>query len=104
MVMLTFCFSALEVVVADVHDGDANGAQATVLEQSAPEGPASGTVPESGSSNHMHVCHCVHAHGGIVPTAQQAAAELRSRATLPLSAMVEPTAVDIDVLVRPPIA
>lgn len=68
-----FAFAALEVPIADVHDGDATHAEVDrvtgashadhgrLTDDQTPERPA------PGSSDHpVHVCHCTHAHAGML--------------------------------------
>jgi hypothetical protein len=107
IVLLCFGFFSLETVVADVHDGDSTAtpvAQATAAQASGESDAGSGEPGQSTTPHEMHVCHCIHAHGGLQAMAVTLATpeKLRDRAAnLDVAA---PAKVDRDVHVRPPIA
>ena len=62
-----------ELMVADVHDGDASEAElASISRLDAPTTPATqvsadseGATETSQPEHTSHVCHCTHAHGGL---------------------------------------
>lgn len=115
--LLLFCFAifSMEVVVADVHDGDASAVEVARLApgDAAPSAPAAlgeGGAPADGdapaSSRHtMHACHCVHTHGSISSRAItiSATTAICPRRSLTLDALA-PTSVVLDAHLRPPIA
>lgn len=128
VLLLCLGLFSLEVVIADVHDGDAQGERAAVAfnEQSVTSklvdqgdsGVAMALVflddqtgahddagaPTAPSRHAAHVCHCMHAHGVSVPVVVSLPARPEvSRAAVQL-VMRTPDQVDVDVHQRPPIA
>ena len=104
ILMLSFSYFTFEVVVADVHDGDAPASEIARLSGDAPGAPASPDAPVNGPTHEMHVCHCAHPHGGL--TARPVIlshASLTTAVTLTLD-VITPDAVDLDHNLRPPIA
>ena len=108
-VLLCFGFFSAETFVADVHDGDATAAEIAKATAGANIAsmpiPAQTDGPTRGDSQHStHVCHCVHAHGGL-NAAGLALSELPQGHDLaPALDMTVPAKVDLDVHLRPPIA
>lgn len=71
LLLWAFAFAGLEAPIADVHDGDATHAEvdrATGERHSGHESAGRGSSPSGPeSSDHpVHVCHCVHAHTGVL--------------------------------------
>jgi hypothetical protein len=71
LLVASMLFSIGELMVADVHDGDA--APAELASSSSPDAApitlASGTESSTDPSqpeHTYHVCHCSHAHGGML--------------------------------------
>jgi hypothetical protein len=62
LLMLGFGFFNVESLIADVCDGDANRIAVTTV-AGAQENGSNGSQPPLGHA--VHVCHCMHAHGGI---------------------------------------
>ena len=100
--VLGFGSFTAESLIADVCDGDSGLTPVSVTgsggETSGPDGPAS--VP----GHTLHVCHCVHAHGGMP-------ARLDREPTLPeapsvVLALTEstPPSPSLELQLRPPIA
>ncbi len=107
IVLLCFGLFSLETVVADVHDGDATAAeiaQATAGPDNAESGPQSGEPAQETTSHEMHVCHCIHAHGGLKAMAMALSAPEKLHDLAANLDVVAPANVDRDVHVRPPIA
>jgi hypothetical protein len=77
LVVASMSLSMVEVMVADVHDGDATEAELSSLSPFEAQSPS--TVPVAANSERgedpsqpehtRHVCHCIHAHGVMVTTA-----------------------------------
>ena len=108
--MFSFCCFALETAMADVHDGDASADEIAKLAGGAPSlstTPDQGGAPDAPARSgpeHLHACHCSHAHGTLTTTSAERADE-ESHSELPLgSTATLPAAVDLEVQVRPPIA
>ena len=100
--VLGFGFFTAESLIADVCDGD-SGLTAVSVSGSGDQTSGSET-PASVPGHTMHVCHCVHAHGGMP-------ALLNREPTLPavpsvVLALVEstPPSPSLDLQLRPPIA
>jgi hypothetical protein len=109
-VLLCFGFFSIETVVADVHDGDATAAEvakATAGANVANAAPASDQdgAPANGTTSHTtHVCHCIHAHGGLNAVAMALSAPPQSHDVALGFDVIAPAKVDLDVHLRPPIA
>ena len=110
ILMLSFCSFALETAMADVHDGDASQSELARLAGGAPslttttDQGRTPSAPERSGSQHLHVCHCSHAHGTLTMVAAKGADE-EFCSDLPQGiTLLIPDAVDLDVQVRPPIA
>jgi hypothetical protein len=73
LVVASMSLSIGELMVADVHDGDASEAELASISQLDAEPPAASPVatePQGSSDSSQpehtsHVCHCTHAHGGL---------------------------------------
>jgi len=101
--LLALClgmFSA-ETLVADVHDGDSSSAASHVEELG---GPVDGHSLPGGVSHSVHVCHCVHGHGGAPPVHNVATAAPVEHPRLLTSSDSVPNDVGPEPHVRPPIA
>lgn len=71
LVVASMLFSIGELMVADVHDGDAPAAElaSPSSPDAAPSTLASGAESSTDPSqpeHTYHVCHCSHAHGGML--------------------------------------
>lgn len=111
LVALAFMASSAETLIADVHDGDATAQEVETIESSGMAlssalvpGDAPTENPESSSGHSMHVCHCIHAHGGLPGLldvrSEPSEARLHVRSVsdrMPTSASLEPA-------IRPPAA
>jgi hypothetical protein len=62
--MLWFGSFTAELLIADACDGDAASAEFAETNETNDHSNPEGSSQEPGHS--MHVCHCVHAHGGFV--------------------------------------
>lgn len=106
--MLSFCCFTLEVGIADVHDGDASADEiAQVAGFTGLDGQADGSsdAPQQDSApQHLHACHCSHAHGSLTVASGRLVDDVASRIRPVGTAALIPDAVDLDVQVRPPIA
>lgn len=62
LLLIFFGLFSAETIIADSCDGDASASAFSVSDPSAPDqSPApGGSIP----THAMHICHCVHAHGG----------------------------------------
>lgn len=109
LVLLCFGFFSAETFVADVHDGDATAAEIAKATAGANiasmPAPAETDGPTKGDSQHStHVCHCVHAHGGLNAVPMTLSELSPSHDKAPALDMTPPAKVDLDVHLRPPIA
>lgn len=108
LLLLAFCCFTLEVGVADVHDGDASAEEIAQLAGSvvdvAPDDGATNPPQPEPASDHVHACHCTHAHGTLNPSGALAAEEYPHSDSPHRFAAIIPDAVAFDVQVRPPIA
>lgn len=100
--VLGFGFFNAESLIADVCDGDSGLAAVSIID-GADRSNGSGS-PAEGPEHTMHVCHCIHAHGGMpapmdrVPPVPEAA----SSAAI-LGAVTQPNPA-LELQLRPPIA
>ena len=109
IVLLCFGLFSVETVVADVHDGDATAseiAQATAAQDVSGAQPESESGdPAQGTTSHeVHVCHCIHAHGGLKAMVVTLSSPEQLHDLAANLVVVAPAKVDRDVHVRPPIA
>jgi hypothetical protein len=82
LVVASMSLSIGELMVADVHDGDASEAELSSLSQFDTQATSTAQVAadsETGSDpsqpeHTSHVCHCTHAHGGMVTASATAPA------------------------------
>lgn len=100
---------SVENLIADIHDGDVGAHAETSLSLAGSTEAADIKDPatpddSNGSGHSAHVCHCIHAHGGILGMSESRVADARHGAQLrgvsdrmPLSIFTEPR-------VRPPLA
>ena len=109
---LAFIGFSAETLIADVHDGDASVAEveaaglfaAEMADQPAGIAPAperhSGEAPSTGHS--AHVCHCIHAHGGIpgISATRPVIADAPSHVSGASDRM--PASVTVEPRIRPP--
>jgi hypothetical protein len=102
LVMMGFGFFNAEILIADACDGDATSASiGVVVDADQPPGP---DVPSQAPGHSMHVCHCVHAHGGLparIDRVPSAAEQVSSVVTL---VALTPPAPALELRLRPPIA
>jgi hypothetical protein len=97
----------VETAIADVHDGDAS--TPTVGQGVRPDvapaalGDLSGHPADDSSKHSMHVCHCVHMHGGLPASTHFPPNEPPPTATIMVAAAQAPASVDLESRLRPPI-
>lgn len=112
-----FVVSSFEVVLPELHDGDASVAASTVTQTATQDlGAIQGSHAENGGSHHsqpspdgalphhgLHVDHCGHCHGA---TTTQARADFTSAvaSSVPLARILALASVDLPLHQRPPIA
>lgn len=106
LVLCSLSAFQLEALIADVCDGDATPAELAAFERPAPTAPDTpvtpGTVPPA---SHAHVCHCVHAHGGVLPRLETVVvATVASATAMPVPRHVEPPSPTREPRLRPPLA
>ena len=106
-----FAFAAIEAPIADVHDGGATHAEVDQVtgESHADHGGAiahqTPDRPASGSSDHpVHVCHCTHAHAGMLAIANVELPLWERIVPLAVVPVMTPPARALDPPIRPPIA
>ena len=103
LLAIAFVGFSAETLIADVHDGDASAAELAAYA----DAPASGTVPDSSPAQDehaVHVCHCVHAHGGVSDQ-RVALVPIHVGASLVVGASVRtPPSVTLELHLRPPVA
>lgn len=82
--MMCFGLFTAEILIADVHDGDV-GANHPVSIETTTSHVDGGGLPQipTEAAHSMHVCHCVHAHGGLTAVASVSDPS-RGGATAPL--------------------
>ena len=111
LLALAFMASSAETLIADVHDGDATAQEVETIASSGNassgvllRGDAPSEDSEKSSGHSMHVCHCIHAHGGLPGhldvRSESSEARLQVRGVsdrMPASASLEPA-------IRPPAA
>jgi len=108
VLLLSFGLFSLELLIADVHDGDAPAAEVAsapnvaAAAHGATDGDADAPVPGSGHS--AHACHCVHVHG-FFATAVAALPNIPGPDfAITRDVARTPDQVERDVHLRPPIA
>jgi hypothetical protein len=102
LLLLGFGFFNVESLIADECDGDANQITVTVIDDGAQGGEGGSSQPRSGHA--MHVCHCMHAHGGIPVRSEEAPATPEIQASVAefsAPALADPA---LELELRPPIA
>ena len=111
LLVWSFAFGAIEAPIADVHDGGAPHAeidQVTGQSHSDHEnviGEQASDRSGTGSSDHpVHVCHCTHAHAGVLATARVELRVFERALHEAVASEVRPPAVALDPPTYPPIA
>jgi hypothetical protein len=104
MLMLSFSYFTVEVVVADVHDGDAPASEIAKLAGDASGTPTVPDAPLDGPTHDIHVCHCAHPHGGLTARPLILSPARSIPVVNPTLDVLAPGAVDLDHHLRPPIA
>lgn len=104
--LLATCFGLFtaEALIADVHDGDVGANHPVSVETTTAHlggGPSS--VPTE-PAHSIHVCHCVHAHGGMTALASTSAPRIESSGGPAMMGDRVPTSIDREPPSRPPIA
>lgn len=68
LMLILFSLACGEALIADVCDGDAGSETAAVAAMAAAHGDvaSSGSEPAPERPHGVHVCHCTHAHGGML--------------------------------------
>lgn len=105
-VLLATCFGLFtaETLIADVHDGDVGANHPISIETTtAHVGGGPPSVPTE-AAHSIHVCHCVHAHGGVTPIASASAPRIESSGGPTIIGDRAPASVDREPPRRPPIA
>lgn len=102
LLMMGFGFFTAELLIADACDGDASRARIGIVAD-ADQAPAP-DAPSKAPGHSVHVCHCVHAHGGL-----PARIDRVPPAAEPVSAVVafvalKPPTPALEHSLRPPIA
>lgn len=103
LVLCSLAAFQLEALIADVCDGDATAVELAAFGRPAPEAPDEpGAVPPA---SHAHVCHCVHAHGGVLPRVETVGVvTVASASAMPVVRHLAPPSVTPEPLLRPPLA
>lgn len=102
--MTCFGLFTAETLIADVHDGDVGANHPVSIETTTAH---VGESPPSGpneAAHSIHVCHCVHAHGGVTPSASASAPRIGGSGGPVIIGDRVPTSVDREPPRRPPIA
>lgn len=102
LLLLGFGFFNVESLIADACDGDANQITVTAIDGGAQESRSGGSQPPLGHA--FHVCHCMHAHGGIPARSDDVAATPEIEALVAefsAPALADPA---LELELRPPIA
>lgn len=102
VLVLGFGFFTAESLIADACDGDSERAALSMVDGADPTSGSNAPLPAPGHT--MHVCHCVHAHGGM-PALMDREPSLPSAPSVVL-ALVEstPQGPALELQLRPPIA
>ena len=104
--LLATCFGLFtaETLIADAHDGDVGVYHPVSIETTTSHlGGSPSSVPTT-AAHPIHVCHCVHAHGGVAPLPGTSAPRIESFGGLAIIGDRAPTSVDREPPRRPPIA
>lgn len=117
LVLCSLAAFQLEALIADVCDGDATPAQLAAFKGAASDlprdaialatthAPASPEAPASVPTHGAHACHCVHAHGGVLPRLETVAvATVPTIRTVPHARDLAPPSVTREPRLRPPLA
>lgn len=102
LLLLGFGFFNVESLIADACDGDANQIAITAIDGGVQESGSGGSQSPLGHA--VHVCHCMHAHGGIPARVDDAPASPEIQALVAefsAPALVDPA---LELELRPPIA
>ena len=108
LLALGFGLFTAEQAIADMHDGDA-AAELVVhvgshAQASGAFGDLRGHTPEDFSGHSVHVCHCVHIHGGLPASAYLAQNEPAPTTATIMAGVQAPAGADLELRLRPPIA
>ena len=103
--MTCFGLFTAEALIADVHDGDVGANHPVSIETTTSHAEGGGLPQDPTEAAHsVHVCHCIHAHGGLAtvggassPPLDVASTPLGRADRLPASIRREPQ-------IRPPIS
>ena len=102
LVMMGFGFFNAEILIADACDGDATRSSiGVVVDADQPSGP---DVPSQAPGHSMHVCHCVHAHGGLPARIDRVPPAVEQVSSVVALVMLKPPAPALELTLRPPIA
>lgn len=102
LVIVGFGFFSVESLIADICDGDSGQERISVVD-------AVGPSPESGGSSQapghtVHVCHCIHAHAGMVAVFDQVPSGVKMVSVTRAFAESAPPNPALEPQLRPPIA
>ncbi|MGH7720330.1 MAG: hypothetical protein ACREON_15985 [Gemmatimonadaceae bacterium] len=99
VVLLGFGFFTAESLIADVCDGDSGIAIVSIADAETPD---SGPVPMPGHT--MHVCHCVHTHGGLPAWVDRVFSAPHAVSAVVTLVTLTPPSPALELQLRPPIA
>jgi hypothetical protein len=103
--MMCFGFFTAEILIADVHDGDVGANHPISIETTTSHADAGGLpqFPTEGAHS-MHVCHCIHAHGGLAALASVSSPTLEGATVPPVRGDRVPASLARAPQLRPPIS
>jgi hypothetical protein len=103
--MMCFSFFTAETLIADVHDGDV-GANHPISIETTTSHVAGGGLPQSPTeaAHSVHVCHCIHAHGGLTTVASVSSPSAGGAATPLVHGDRVPASLAREPQLRPPIS
>jgi hypothetical protein len=102
LVMIGFGSFTAELLIADSCDGDAGGARVGVV-SGADQLPGS-DGPSPAPAHSVHVCHCVHAHGGLPARIDRVPPAAEQISSVVIFVALKPPTPALELSLRPPIA
>lgn len=102
LVFLGFGLASAEPLIADECDGDFALVSICAVPSSGQAPGSGGSAPSPGHT--LHVCHCVHVHGGMPVPTERVAAALSDIFDLAGAIPLPPPGPALDRALRPPIA
>lgn len=103
LLMTCFGLFTAETLIADVHDGDVGANHPVSIESRTAHVDEVPSSSPSEAAHSIHVCHCVHAHGGVTSSASVSAPRIESSGGPVMIGDRAPTSVDREPPRRPPI-